>query len=358
MSPANAMRIATVVGARPQFVKAGPVSRALRLAGVEEILIHTGQHFDPMMSDIFFTELDIPAPTHTLGIHGGSHAEMTARMLVGLEEVLLDEDPDLVLVYGDTNSTLAGGLVAAKLGLPLAHVEAGLRSFNRAMPEEINRVVVDHLSQVLLCPTIASVRNLANEGVVAGVHNVGDVMYDATLFATERALANSNVVQRLGLTPGNYAVATIHRAENTGDVNALTDVMAYLAEAAKRHPVVLPLHPRTREALATYNVDVSTLTLCEPLSYLDMTALCASAARILTDSGGLQKEAYFHRVPCVTLREETEWVETVEAGWNRLWRGADYVTPTQEIFEYGEGRAAELVAQTLVSYLVAAQEPT
>lgn len=346
------MKVATVVGARPQFVKVAPVSRALAAAGWDEALIHTGQHFDPMMSDVFFDELDIAPPAHTLDIHGGTHAEMTARMLIGIEQVLLAERPDLVLVYGDTNSTLAGALVAAKLRVPLAHVEAGLRSFNRAMPEEINRVVTDHLSQILLCPTQVSLRNLETEGVVSGVHHVGDVMYDATLFARARAAGRSTIVDRLDLIPGRYAVATLHRAENTDDPVRLGEVMGYLADIAAQCPVVLPVHPRTSQALDRHGIAIAGVTACEPLSYLDMTALCSHAAMILTDSGGLQKEAYFHRVPCVTLREETEWVETVTAGWNRLWKQPDYARPQKEIDDYGDGQAATRVVQALVSELL------
>lgn len=302
-------------------------------------MAHTGQHFDAGMSDVFFRELGIPAPRHHLGIHGGTHAEMTGRMLTGLEEVMLAEQPDRVLVYGDTNTTLAGALAAAKLLIPLAHVEAGLRSFNRAMPEELNRVVTDRVSDLLFCPTRTAVANLKHEGIVKGVHNVGDVMYDATLDAAERARTESRILDELGLAPGGYALATVHRAENTDDAARLAEVLDFLRAHAADRPVVLPLHPRTRRAATEFGLGLERLRVIEPVGYLDMAALLECAAEVLTDSGGVQKEAYFHRTPCVTLRGETEWVETVEAGWNRLWKGPDY-RPRTEISEYGDGRAA------------------
>jgi UDP-GlcNAc3NAcA epimerase len=310
-------------------------------------MIHTGQHFDPSMSDVFFDELGIPQPAHNLGIAGGSHGQMTGRMLEGIDAILTAEQPDWVLVYGDTNSTLAAALAASKLHFPVAHVEAGLRSFNRRMPEEINRVLTDHVSSLLLCPTALAVRNLAAEGITKGVLHVGDVMYDATLDARQRAATSSTIRQRLGLTEGAYQVATVHRAENTDCAETLGKVLTLLKAKAQEMPVVLPLHPRTRQAAARFGLDFDGLTLCEPLGYLDMAWLVAGAAAVMTDSGGLQKEAYFHRRPCLTLRSETEWVETVEAGWNRLWVGADYVTPRQEITDYGDGNAAQTIAALL-----------
>lgn len=340
-------KILTVVGARPQFIKAAAVSRAIRdTEGLHEIMIHTGQHFDADMSDVFFKELDIPAPLHRLEIHGGGHGDMTGRMLSAIEPILIAEKPDWVVVYGDTNSTLAGALAAAKLHIPIAHVEAGLRSFNRRMPEEINRVLTDHLSALQLCPTAQAVENLAAEGIRAGVHHVGDVMYDATVFAVKQAAAQSSVISDLSVSAGAYAVATVHRAENTDDPERLRDILAYLQGEARRHRIVLPLHPRTRQAVQRTGLSLDGLNVIGPVGYLDMAKLLHGATAVYTDSGGLQKEAYFHRVPCTTLRDETEWVETVTHGWNRLWRGADF-TARREIREYGDGRAAFRIADLL-----------
>ena len=344
-------RILTVVGARPQFVKAAAISRAVAARGdIEEILLHTGQHFDPEMSDVFFAELGIAAPRVNLDIHGGNHGAMTGRMLAGIEAAILAERPDIVLVPGDTNSTLAGALAAAKLHVPVAHLEAGLRSFNRAMPEEINRVLTDHVSALLFCPTETAVANLRREGIVAGVHDIGDVMYDATRFAAAQA-RRSPVLERLGLTERGYAVATVHRAESTDSRESLAAIIDFLQQRAREHAVVLPLHPRTRQLLAQWQLDLGPVRACEPLGYLDMHRLLQSAAAVYTDSGGLQKEAYFHRVPCVTLRSETEWVETVAAGWNRLWRGPEYTTPRRDIAAYGDGRAADKALDLIVAYL-------
>jgi UDP-GlcNAc3NAcA epimerase len=344
----NKMHVVSVVGARPQFVKAAVVSKALREHGIRESLVHTGQHHDSQMSEVFFQELDIPPPAHNLGIHGGGHGDMTGRMLGGIERILLDEKPDWMLVYGDTNSTLAGALAAAKLHVPIAHVEAGLRSFNRRMPEEVNRVLTDHVSALLFCPTHAAVHNLKNEGITKGVHMVGDVMMDATLAGVAIAKVQSRILQTLGLAEGGYAVATIHRAENTDDPGRLREVVGYLEERAGERPVILPLHPRTKGALAATGIKLSGVRLIEPVGYLDMQRLLAGCAEVFTDSGGLQKEAYFHHKPCTTLRDETEWVETVEAGWNRLWHGPAY-KPRREIEEYGGGRASERIAQLLNS---------
>lgn len=344
------MRIGTVVGARPQFIKAGPVSRAFKNAGIGEVLIHTGQHFDDGMSDVFFRELGLAAPDHNLGISGGGHGDMTGRMLIALEPVLTADRPDGVLIYGDTNSTLAAALVAAKLDIPVFHVEAGLRSFRRAQPEEINRRVADHLSALLFCPTPLAVANLAKEGITRGVMLVGDVMFDAALAAAARP-EGSDVVQRLGLTPGQYEVATVHRAENTDDDGALAKVVGFLK--ARPGTVVLPLHPRTKSALQRAGLRLDGITVTEPLGYLEMTHLVKSSAGVLTDSGGLQKEAYFHRVPCITLRDETEWTETVEAGWNRLWQSPETERPRRDIDAYGDGNAAKRIADTIRAFLTA-----
>jgi UDP-GlcNAc3NAcA epimerase len=339
-------RILTVVGARPQFVKAAPMSRALAEAGLREVILHTGQHFDPTMSTAFFDELAIPAPAHVLDIHSLGHGAMTGRMLEQIESVLLIEKPDLVLVYGDTNSTLAGALAAAKLRIPVAHVEAGLRSFNRAAPEEINRIVVDHVSALLFCPTRTAVANLAAEGVTTAVHAVGDVMYDATLAVVDTALARSRILPALGLTAGSYAVGTLHRAENTEDPVRFRKIMDWLQDAAAERPVIMPAHPRTRDLIARQQLTLPGIRVIEPLGFLDMTSLVHAAAAVFTDSGGLQKEAYFHRVPCVTLRDETEWVETIEAGWNRLWTTAAY-RARRDIPDYGRGDAARRIAEII-----------
>ena len=317
------MRIVTVVGARPQFIKAAALSRAIRndYAGqIEEVLVHTGQHYDDNMSKVFFEELDIPHPKYNLEISGGQHGAMTGRMLEGVENVLLQEKPDWLLVYGDTNSTLAGALAAAKLHIPVAHVEAGLRSFNMRMPEEVNRILADRVSSLLFCPTETAVNNLRTEGVSRGVHNVGDVMYDVALFYRNRARQNSTVLQTLGLTQGSFALATCHRAENTDDPQRLSSILFALAEIATQLPVVLPLHPRTRKLIRDYGLAslLAQLTVTDPLSFLDMVALEQSSRFILTDSGGVQKEAFFYGIPCITLRDETEWVETVDLGWNQL----------------------------------------
>ena len=346
------MHLVAVVGARPQFIKAAPVSRALAAQpGIRETIVHTGQHHDPEMSEAFFRELDLPEPSHNLGIHGGGHGAMTGRMLEALESVLQVERPDAVLVYGDTNSTLAGALAAAKLNIPVAHVEAGLRSFNRRMPEEINRVLADHLSTLLYCPTGAAVGNLAHEGIASEVEKVGDVMYDAALHVAARAQSESRILEQLGLAEGAFAVATIHRAENTDDARTLSEVLDYLRGEASHGPVVLPLHPRTRQAVEQSGLSLEGLTVLPPCRYLDMHRLLSSATAVYTDSGGLQKEAYFHRTPCVTLRGETEWVETVECGWNRLWRGPEY-RPRRTIDEYGDGTAGQRIAAHLTNWLL------
>ena len=342
--------ILSVIGARPQFIKAAPVSRALRARdAIREITVHTGQHFDRDMSDVFFAELNLPLPDLHLGIHGGGHGAMTGRMMVALEETILSVKPDAVLVYGDTNSTLAGAVAAAKLFLPVAHVEAGLRSYDRRMPEELNRVVADHLSDLLLCPTTAAMENLAKEGITRGVHNVGDVMFDAAQHAARVAGSRSQILDRLGLVPKTYAVATVHRPANTDDPNALAAVMEWLDARAAEHPVVLPLHPRTRQAMARAGLAPRAVRLIEPIGYIDMASLLRQSVAVYTDSGGVQKEAYFYRVPCVTLRPNTEWVETIEAGWNRLWRDPEYKQPRREIAEYGDGNAAGKIVDILMA---------
>ena len=344
------LRILTVVGARPQFVKAAPISRAIAARkGIREILVHTGQHFDAGMSQIFFDELGLEPPRLDLGIHGGGHGEMTGKMLLALERVMIEKQPDLVLVPGDTNSSLAGALSAAKLEIPIAHLEAGLRSFNRRMPEEVNRVLTDHLSTLLLCPTETGVVNLRREGITDGVHNIGDVMYDAACFAAA-ASRRSQILDRLGLVERSYALATVHRAESTESRASLAEIVEFLRRQARDRIIVFPVHPRTRKRISEWRIDLGDILACEPLSYLDMHRLLRSALTVFTDSGGLQKEAYFHKVPCVTLRSETEWMETIDAGWNRLWKGPDYA-PRREISAFGDGHAAERAVGLIFNFL-------
>ena len=313
------MKIVTVIGARPQFIKAAPMSRALRTEHTE-ILVHTGQHYDENMSAVFFREMGIPEPDEHIGAGGGSHGEQTAKMLVGIEHVLQQHRPDVVLIYGDTNSTLAGALAAAKLHVPVAHVEAGLRSFNRRMPEEVNRVMADHLSALLLCPSEAAAANLAAEGITRGVRVVGDVMADALRNAGARA-DQSTVLHQFGLTARDYLLATVHRAENTDDPQRLAAILHGLADTGRK--VLFPVHPRTRKAMEHAGLPMpGNVLACDPLGYLDLVRALRDADLVLTDSGGLQKEAYWLAVPCVTLRDETEWRETVAQGWNHL-AGAD-----------------------------------
>jgi UDP-GlcNAc3NAcA epimerase len=349
--------IVTVIGARPQFVKAAVLSRTLR-GRCREVLVHTGQHYDRGMSDVFFEELALPEPDHNLGINGGRHGAQTGAMMAAIEEVLVEIRPDLVLVYGDTNSTLAGALAGAKLVIPVAHVEAGLRSFNRAMPEEVNRVVTDHLASLLFAPSETAQRQLASEGITRGVHVVGDIMYDAVLEHRAIAAQRSAYPQCLGLAPGQYLLCTIHRAENADDRQRLGGILDGLARLDR--PVVLPVHPRTRERLRAFALTLpANVHGIAPVGYLDMLALEAGSALILTDSGGVQKEAYYLEVPCVTLRDETEWVETVDAGCNML-AGADPARiegavrhmlarlPSKPPQLYGDGSTAGRITEVVV----------
>jgi UDP-GlcNAc3NAcA epimerase len=359
------LKVVTVIGARPQFIKAAAVSRVIRkdyTTRISEVLVHTGQHFDDNMSQVFFEELDIPHPKYNLGISGGQHGAMTGRMLEAIEDALLIEQPDCLLVYGDTNSTLAGALAAAKLHIPVAHVEAGLRSFNMRMPEEINRILSDRVSSLLFCPTDAATNNLKAEGLTAGVHNVGDVMYDAALFYRERSKSESKCIEILELQEGRFALATCHRAENTDSPLRLESIATALGEISEELEVVLPLHPRTRKLLSDHglNSKLGKVKITEPLPFLDMIALEQSAKLILTDSGGVQKEAFFYGVPCITMRDETEWVETIDLGVNQL-VGASTVA-IREAFDrvlnssypaikdnpYGEGNAANKIVALLV----------
>ncbi len=355
------MKVLTVVGARPQFIKAAPVSRALRDAGHTEFLVHTGQHYDQQMSSVFFEEMQIPEPNVNLGVGSGSHAQQTGQMLVKLEEVMQLNGPDCVLVYGDTNSTLAGALAACKLQVPLAHVEAGLRSFNREMPEEHNRVLADHCSDMLFCPTETAVKNLAREGIKKGVHLVGDTMFDAVQQFAEIAEERSTILERLNLKSKTFLLATVHRAYNTDVPENLRSLLSSFAEIGET--VVFPVHPRTRQKINELGGTFaeqhgrSDVRMIEPVGYLDMLTLEKHARLILTDSGGMQKEAFFVGVPCVTLRPETEWSETVEAGWNiiagvepgeirRAVTKSDWpAEPPAQVF--GDGRAAQKIVALL-----------
>jgi UDP-GlcNAc3NAcA epimerase len=367
------MKLVTILGARPQFIKASVVSAAIAKHNslsidprsfVSELLMHTGQHYDANMSEVFFDELGMEKLAYQLDIHGGTHGDMTGRMLIEIEKVLLAEKPDAVLVYGDTNSTLAGALAATKLHIPVAHVEAGLRSFNMAMPEEVNRILTDRISRWLFTPTDVAVQHLTREGFAAEkIIPVGDVMYDVALHHGSRVSETGGLLQSLGLKPDNYLLATIHRAENTDHPERLAAIVDALSAFAKDSPVVWPLHPRTRNILAARNYNFSKdLKIIDPVGYLDMVQLEKFASLIATDSGGVQKEAFFYQVPCVTLRDETEWVELVEAGWNRLASPVDagsvlsalrksIGSTGKEIKPYGSGDAATQIVERLVQDL-------
>jgi UDP-GlcNAc3NAcA epimerase len=357
--------IYTVVGARPQFVKAAVVSGAMAKDGrVDEVLIHTGQHYDFSVSGALFRQLRLPDPDHNLGVGSGHHGEQTAKMLHGVEQLLMRGRPDCVLVYGDTNSTLAGALAAAKLHIPVAHVEAGMRSFNRRMPEEVNRIVVDHVSEVLFAPTATAMANLAAERLDSrAAHLVGDVMFDAALMFAPSPADQNAVLERLGLSKGGYALSTIHRAENTDEPDRLSAVLGGLAEFAQDLEVVFPVHPRTQVALEQLTGSSSftaRLKLLPPIGYLEMLVLERCAAVIATDSGGVQKEAFFFGVPCVTLRDETEWTELVDTGWNRVIPPTDPIAIAAALRAavgsrghdsrpFGDGRAGEMIAEILAS---------
>jgi UDP-GlcNAc3NAcA epimerase len=350
------MRVLSVVGNRPQFVKSAPLSEALRDRGVDEVVLHTGQHYDRELSAVFFEELGLAPPKHRLETGSGSHAAQTARMLPGIERAVLAERPDAVLVYGDTNSTLAGALAAVKVHIPVAHVEAGLRSFDLTMPEEVNRIVADAVSALLFCPSDVAVANLRREGRTQGVHQVGDVMHDATLRLAPLARARSSALADMGVEPGRYVLATLHREANVAPA-PLRSVVEGLSRLDE--PVLFPAHPRTRATLAREAIEPArNVRLLPPLGYLDFTALLTQARVVATDSGGVQKEAYWHGVPCVTLRETTEWVETVEAGWNTLVGAdperlvaavSDARPPAERPALYGDGRAAERIADLLAT---------
>lgn len=354
------MKVITVIGARPQFIKAAVVSNAFRKRGVQELILHTGQHFDSNMSDVFFDELGIPKPEFNLGIGGGSHGQNTGRMVEAIERVLMDEKPDWLLVYGDTDSTLAGALAAVKLHIPVAHVEAGLRSFNRRMPEEINRILTDHSSSMLFAATETAVCNLTNEGIGSDkVINVGDVMYDAALYYGAKAEQQSRILETLEVDSKEYILATIHRAENTDVPGRLAAIIEGMAQSGRQ--IILPVHPRTNARMNSAGLALpDNIIAIDPVGYLDMVMLEKHAALIMTDSGGVQKESFFYHVPCITLRDETEWVELVEAGWNQVVPPlsvnaiVDAIamarTNGKLIQPYGEGKAAELVTETLSGF--------
>jgi UDP-N-acetylglucosamine 2-epimerase len=389
------MKIVTVVGARPQFIKAAAVSRAIQAFNqrrrsfgrprskkrIQEVLVHTGQHYDYLMDRVFFEELALPKPDYHLGVRSGSHARQTAMMLERIETVLKKERAEVVLVYGDTNSTLAGALAAVKLNIPVAHVEAGLRSYNRTMPEEINRLLTDHLSTFLFCPTHQAVRNLLEEGIKDGktkvVKKVGDVMYDSILYYSELAEKKSSILEDLNLLTfkgsprpqsairiPHYYLATLHRAENTDNPKRLKSILKALNKIGKDVPVILPLHPRTKKMMKTFHFFPETqgIKLIDPVSYLDMLTLEKNAKAILTDSGGVQKEAYWFGVPCFTLRDETEWMETIRSGWNIL-VGSEMKTIVDEVRRrkgrksplkkrgiFGDGKASEKIVQIIAGY--------
>ncbi|MDH5716639.1 MAG: UDP-N-acetylglucosamine 2-epimerase (non-hydrolyzing) [Spirochaetia bacterium] len=363
------MKILTIIGARPQFVKAAVVSRAIENHNqsyenkINEIIVHTGQHYDKNMSDVFFDEMKIPKPKYNLGIGGSLHGEMTGNMLIEIEKTIFKENPDVLLIYGDTNSTLAGALAASKVHVPVAHVEAGLRSFNKKMPEEINRILSDHISKWLFCPTDTAVQNLKNEGIQNNkntyVIQCGDVMYDAALFYKEMKKESVYIKELVNKSDGFYA-CTIHRAENTDEEERLKTIILALDSISQKTKVILPLHPRTKKKLKDFNVEVKNIEIIDPVGYFDMIYLLDNCKGVFTDSGGLQKEAYFFEKPCITLRDETEWVELIKNKFNIL-TGADrenIIKYEESFFSvekdysmslYGDGSAGEKIVKALLS---------
>lgn len=355
------MKLVTIVGARPQFIKASALSRALAsYPDVEEVIIHTGQHFDENMSAVFFEEMDIPAPKYNLDIHSLGHGAMTGRMLEEIEKILVVERPDFVVVYGDTNSTLAGALAAKKLHIQVVHIEAGLRSFNMDMPEEVNRILTDRISDILFCPTMTAVQNLKMEGFESfdsKVYNSGDIMYDAALFFKDKAANKASIYSGMDLKENEFILATIHRQENTDNQARLRSIINVLNNIHRSKPVIVPLHPRTQSILKKLGIQPE-FRVIEPVGYLDMIALTSHAYLVLTDSGGLQKEAYFFGKYCITLRDQTEWVELVNHGLNQLtgadedkiweaYQSVDYATLNFDVQLYGNGQAAHFIIEKL-----------
>lgn len=344
------LKIVTVVGARPQFVKAAVLRKRSEEYSVHEVLVHTGQHYDHAMSDVFFTELGMRPAEYKLDLKNRTHGGMTGEIMAGVEEILMAEKPDWCVVYGDTNSTVAAALAAAKLHIPVCHIEAGLRSFNKKMPEEINRILTDHMSDLLFCSTSVSVTNLGNENIHNGVHHVGDIMYDAVRMFS-KAVPKESFCAEHGLDPNRpIAAVTLHRAETVGDPERFAKVLDYVRDAGKDYQLAFPIHPNTRNKCAELGMDLSGFTLLEPLPYLAMQALLAHSDFVITDSGGVQKEAYFHDIRCLTMRDETEWVETIENGWNRLWTQDDYACDPKPISEYGDGKSADLILQHMLAH--------
>ena len=357
------MKLVTIVGTRPQFIKAAAISHAINSSAynIEEIIIHSGQHYDQKMSDIFFDQLRITKPKYNLGIGSGSHGFQTGHALIGIEDILISEEPDAVLVYGDCNSTLSGALAASKLHIPLLHVEAGLRSFNRKMPEEINRIVTDVISDILFCPAQLASDHLDVENILGKVEVVGDVMFDCIRLFKGISNETSSILRKLQLTQRQYSLVTIHRAENTNDRERLSQIIIALQKLASNHKLVVPLHPRTIAQFKKFNLTIEheNIYITDPLSYLDMLSLTSNAKAVLTDSGGVQKEAFFHQVPCITMRDETEWTETVSSGWNKIvgadakkieaaFQEFDQITPTPDTtYPYGNGYAAERIVEII-----------
>lgn len=344
-------KIITIVGARPQFVKAAVISRSIQASNhLTEVMVHTGQHYDSNMSDVFFEQLGIPEPKYHLAIHSKSHGAMTAAMLAEIEVILLQEKPDMVLLYGDTNSTLAGALASSKLSIPIAHVEAGLRSYNRTMPEEINRVLTDHQSDLLFCPTQRSLDNLKQEGITNGCYFVGDVMADATQYAIDQF--SHDGFTPIALPTESYLLLTVHRQSSTLSLDVFETYIRYADDYAKDHNlnIVFPVHPRSKHLFDQLDMDLSRFHCMPPQGYFEFHQLLANAKLMMTDSGGVQKEAYFHRVPCVTMRSETEWQETIDCGWNRLWTEANWL-PQKMIEDYGEGHSGQEMIQMIEQYL-------
>ncbi|MFN4083109.1 MAG: non-hydrolyzing UDP-N-acetylglucosamine 2-epimerase [Bacteroidia bacterium] len=356
------MKILTIVGARPQFVKAAVLSREFKKhSQIKEVIVHTGQHFDKNMSDIFFEEMEIPKPDYNLNINGLSHGAMTGQMLEGIEKIIINEKPDYVLVYGDTNSTLAGALAAKKLNYKVIHVEAGLRSFNLKMPEEINRILTDRISDILFCPTDVAIENLKKEGFDnfnCKIYKSGDVMEDASIYYKDKAILNSNILKNLNISPLNFILSTVHRAENTDDINSLSSIINALNYINKDFQVVVPLHPRTKKIILENNIKVNFMVI-EPLGYFDILMLLANCKLVLTDSGGMQKEAFYFNKFCITLRDQTEWVELVKNGYNfisganedkilNIFNNIKLKTFPKKINLYGDGKASANICNYLL----------